>query len=95
MMNKDSIFSHSESLLLSLSKEVEYIKSRSKNINHSIKTCQNKILINRLKSELTNLNDKRVKILNLSESMFNSKCDNLSFEFLLEITKRSNNFQQI
>ncbi len=94
-MNKDRLFPYSESLLLSLSKEVEYIKSRSKNINNSLKTCQNKILLNRLKSELINLNKSRIKILNMSESMFKSRCDNLSFEFLLEITRRSNHFQQI
>ena len=94
-MNKDSIFTYSESLLLSLSKEIEFIKSRSKNINNSLKTCQNKILFNRLKSELNNLNKNKLKILNLAESMFKSRCDNLSFELLLEITKRSNHFQQI
>ena len=94
-MNKDSVFTYSESLLLSLSKEIEFIKSRSNNINNSLKTCQNKILSNRLILELNNLNKNKLKILNLAESMLKSQGDNLSFELFIEITKRSNHFQQI
>ncbi len=89
------LFTHSESIVLSLSKEIEYIKNRSKNINNSLKTCQNKILSKRLRSELNKLNKNRLKILNISESMFKRDAQKLSFEFLLEITKRSNSFQQI
>ena len=89
------LFSYSESLVLSLSKEIEYIKSRSKNINNSLKTCQNKILSTRLKSELNKLNKNRLKILNISESLLKLNSNELSFEFLLEITKRSNSYQQI
>ena len=89
------IFPRSESLLLSLSKEIEYIKSRSKNINYSLRTCQNKILSKRLISELNKLNKKRIKILNVSENIFKRNRSELPFEFLLEITKRSNTFQKI
>ena len=89
------LFPYSESLVLSLSKEIEYIKSRSRNINYSLKTCQNKILSTRLKSELNKLNKNRLKILNVAESMLKKDCNQLSFEFLLEITKRSNSYQQI
>ena len=88
-------FPYSESVVLSLSKELEYIKSRSKNINYSLKSCQNKMLTIRLKSELNKLNKNRVKILNISENMFKRNCNELSFEFLLEQTKRSNSYQQI
>ena len=93
-MNKN-LFSKSESLVLSLCEEVEYIKNRSKNINYSLKTCQNKILSSRLKTELYKLNRNRLKILTISESMLIKNYNDLSFEFLLEITKRSNSFQQI
>ena len=93
-MNKH-IFTYSESLVLSLTKEIEYIKSRSKNINYSLKTCQNKILSTRLRLELNKLNKKRLKILKISENMFKKNCNELSFEFLFEITKRSNSLQQI
>ncbi len=89
------IFTYSESLVLSLCKEIEYIKNRSKNINQSLKTCQNKLLSKRLISELNKLNKNRLKILNISENMFQRNCKELSFEFLLEITKRSNSLQQI
>ncbi len=93
-MNK-YLFTYSESLVLSLCKEIEYIKNRSKNINSSLKNCQNKILSIRLKSELKNLNKKRLKILNISENMIHKNRNDLSFEFLLELTKRSNSLQQI
>ena len=93
-MNK-CLFTYSESLVLSLSKEIEYIQSRSKNINYSLKTCQNKILLTRLKTELEKLNKNRLRIKNIADSMFKRNCKELSFELLLEITKRSNSFQQI
>ena len=93
-MNK-YLFSYSESIVLSLCKEIEYIKIRSKNICISLKTCQNKDLSNRLRIELDKLNKKRLKILSISESMFQTNSHDLSLEFLVEITKRSNSFQQI
>ena len=93
-MNK-YLFCYSESLVLSLCKEIEYIKSRSKSINSSLKTCSNKNLSKRLELELEKLNQNRLKILTISESMFKSDSKDLSFEFLLEITKRYNSFQQI
>ncbi len=89
------IFPYSESVVLSLCKEIEYIKNRTKNINYSLKTCQNKILSKRLLSELINLDKNRLKILTIAETMFKKNCNELSFEFLLEFTKRSNLFQQI
>ena len=89
------VFSHSESIVLSLCKEIEYIKIRSKNINNSLKNCHNKNLTKRLKIELQKLNKNRLKILHISESMFKRNTHKLSFEFLLEITKRSNYIQQI
>ena len=89
------IYSYSYSLVISLCKEIEYIRSRSKNINNSLKTCQNKVLSKRLILELEKLNKKRIKILNISENLFNKNSNDLSLEFLLEITKRSNSFQQI
>ena len=92
---KQYLFPYSESLVLSLSKEIEYIKSRTKNINNSLKTCQNKILSIRLRTELKKLNNNRLKILNIAESMFKRNRKELSFELLLEITKRANSFQQI
>ena len=93
-MNQD-LFSYSESIVFSLCKEIEFIKIRSKNINISLKTCHNKTLSKRLKIELDNLNKNRLKILSIAESMFKSNSKDLSLEFLLEITKRSNSFQQI
>jgi len=94
MMNQ-YLFTYSESIVLSLCKEIEYIRIRSKNINNSLKTCQNKILSRRLIVELEKLNKNRLKILKISENMFNTNSNDLSFEFLLEITKRSYLIQQI
>ena len=93
-MNQYLIF-YSESLVLTLCKEIEYIKYRSANIHQSLKNCQNKILSKRLKSELFKLNKNRLRILNISESMLESNSKELSFKLLSEITKRSNSFQQI
>ena len=89
------LFSYSESIVLSLCKEIEYIKIRSKNINISLKTCHNKTLSKRLRIELEKLNKNRLKILTIAESMLKRNSRDLSLEFLLEITKRSNSFQQI
>jgi len=89
------LYSYSESIVLSLCKEIEYIRSRSKNINNSLKTCHNQILSRRLILELEKLNKNRLKILKISENMFKKNSNDLSFEFLLEITKRSNLIQQI
>ena len=89
------ILSYSESIVLSLCKEIEYIKIRSKNIKTSLKTCHNKKLSKRLSLELDKLNKNRLKISSISESMFKRNSQDLSFEFLLEITKRSNYIQQI
>ena len=86
---------YSESIVLSLCKEIEYIKNRSKNINKSLKTCHNKTLSKRLNLELEKLNKNRLKILNISESMFKINSQDLSFEFLLEITKRSSSYQKL
>ena len=93
-MNKNLCI-YSESLLLSLCKEIEYIGYRSKNINSSLKTCQNKILFKRLVLELEKLNKIRTKIINISEDMFRENSKDLSTEFFLEIIKRSNTFQLI
>ena len=93
-MNQN-LYSYSESIVFSLCKEIEFIKIRSKNINSSLKTCHNKSLSKRLKIELDKLNKNRLKILSISESMFEANSQDLSLEFLLEITKRSNSFLQI
>ena len=93
-MNQN-LYSYSESIVFSLCKEIEFIKIRSKNINRSLETCHNKSLSKRLKIELDKLNKNRLKILSISESMFKKNSQDLSLEFLLEITKRSNSFQQI
>ena len=88
-------YPYSESLVLSLSKEIEYIRSRSRNINYSLENCQNKILLIRLRCELNKLNKKRLKIISITEDMLYRNYNELSIELLLEITKRSNSFQQI
>ncbi len=93
-MNQN-LYSYSESIVFSLCKEIEFIKIRSKNINISLKSCHNKSLSKRLKIELDKLNKNRLKILSISESMFKTNSQDLSLEFLLEISKRSNSFQQI
>ncbi len=94
MMNQ-YLINYSESLVISLCKEIEYIRIRSKNINYSLTRCQNKVLSKRLKLELKRLNQNRLKILNISKNMIKSNSKELSFEFLFEMTKRSSSLQQI
>ena len=93
-MNK-YLFPYSESIVLSLCKEIEYIKMRSNSINISLKNCHNENLSRRLNIELHKLNNNRLKILTIAQGLIKKNSKNLSFEFLLEITKRSNSFQQI
>ena len=93
-MNQN-LYSYSESIVFSLCKEIEFIKIRSKNILISLETCHSKPLSKRLKIELDKLNKNRLKILSIAESMFKTNSQDLSIEFLLEITKRYNSFQQI
>tara|TARA_Y100001968_G_C18803912_1_gene456950 strand:- start:227 stop:508 length:282 start_codon:yes stop_codon:yes gene_type:complete len=92
---KKSLYSYSESLVLSLCKEIEFIRIRKKNIKNSLKNCHNKILSERLSSELEKLNKNSLEILDISEDMFKKNSKDLSFEFLLEITKRTTSLQQI
>ena len=89
------LLSYSDSIVLSLCKEIEYIKIRSKNINISLKTCHNKNLTKRLRKELDKLNQNRLKIQVISQKMFRRNSHDLSIELLLEMSKRSNSFQQI
>ena len=92
-MNK-SLYFFSESIVLSLCKEIEYIRNRTKNINYSLKYCQNKNLTKRLHSELNKLNKTRLKIKKISKNLFILN-NNLASELLIEMTKRSNSLQQI
>ncbi len=85
---KQTIVSKSESLVLSLSKEIEYIKYRTKNIYQSLKYCQNKNLSCRLYLELKKLKEKRKSINNIAEKLFKNNHSDLSTELLLEISQR-------
>tara|TARA_B100000214_G_C23635666_1_gene476055 strand:+ start:136 stop:417 length:282 start_codon:yes stop_codon:yes gene_type:complete len=89
------LYSCSESLVFTLCKEIEFIRIRSKNIKNSLKTCQNKILSKRLSLELEKLNKNSLKIQKISENLYKNKSKDLSFEFLLEVIKRTNSLQQI
>ena len=93
-MSKNT-YSHSDSLVFSLCKEIEFIRIRSKNIKNSLKTCHNKMLFKRLYLELEKLNKSSLNIQNITENMFRNNSKDLSLEFLLEITKRTNSLQQI
>ena len=86
---EQTIVSSSESLVLSLCKEIEYIKSRTKNIKQSLKRCQNKKLSSRLDIELSKLKAKRKSIRIIAEKLLRNKNSDLSTELLLEITYRT------
>ena len=86
---EQTIVSNSESLVLSLCKEIEYIKSRAKNIKQSLKSCQNKKLTYRLDIELSKLKAKLASIKIIAEKLFHNNTSDLSTELLLEITQRT------
>ncbi len=86
---EQTIVSNSESLVLSLCEEIEYIKSRAKNINQSLKSCQNQELTSRLDIELSKLKAKRTSIKKIAEKLFRNNSSDLSTELLLEITHRT------
>ena len=86
---KQTIPSYSESLVLSLSNEIEYIKSRTKNINQSLKRCQNKNLKCRLDIELSKLKEKRKSIKRIAEKLLLTNRTDLSTKLLLELTHRT------
>tara|TARA_Y100001968_G_scaffold248229_1_gene232759 strand:- start:1311 stop:1592 length:282 start_codon:yes stop_codon:yes gene_type:complete len=92
---KKNLYNYSESLVLSLCKEIEFIRIRKKNIKNSLKTCYNKILSERLSLELEKLNKNSLEILDISKDMFKNNSKDLSLELLLEITKRTTSLQQI
>ena len=86
---EQTISSNSESLVLSLSKEIEYIKSRTKSIKQSLRSCQNKNLTSRLDIELSKLKAKRKTIKMIAENLFRNKSSDFATELLLEISHRS------
>ena len=86
---EQTIAFNSESLVLSLCKEIEYIKSRTKNIKQSLKSCQNRNLTCRLDIELSKLKAKRKSITNIAENLFRNKSSDLATELLLEVTHRT------
>ena len=86
---EQTIISNSESLVLSLCKEIEYIKSRAENIKQSLKSCQNKKLTCRLDIELSKLRAKRTSIKMIAEKLLRSNNSDLSTELLLELTCRT------
>ena len=92
---EQTIVSNSESLVLSLCKEIEYIKARAKNINQSLKSCQNKKLTCRLYLELSKLKAKGTSIKNIAEKLFSNNSSDLSTELLLEITHRTIHMQNL
>jgi len=86
---EQTIVSNSESLVLSLCKEIEYIKSRTKNINQSLKRCQNKNLTSRLDLELSKLKSKGKSIKMIAERLILNNGSDLSAKLLLEISHRT------
>ena len=79
----------SSSILGNLSKEAYSIRLRYKNVMNSTLSCKDQQLLNRLKKELKLLEERRHEILNIA--IYYKKItliDNLSIEFLIELSKR-------
>ena len=92
---EDSL-SISDSLIGSLCREVESINYRIKDLLNSIKNSRNANLKIRLENELKTLHKRRAEVLNTAMLWFrNDKFDNFSLEFLIEISKRKINSENI
>tara|TARA_Y100001968_G_scaffold229757_1_gene212561 strand:- start:4239 stop:4514 length:276 start_codon:yes stop_codon:yes gene_type:complete len=82
--------SPSDSVIGSLCRELEKIKTRSESINYSINHCQSKSLILRLKNELIELRKRRSYIRTISKNIaISDDIDRLSVELLNELIGRS------
>ena len=81
---------HSDSLVGSLCREVEHMRSRSKGIHIALEKAMNKLLRLRQEKELRNLEQRRKEIYNQAKwiSGLNHK-KSISMNFLEEISSRN------
>ncbi len=79
----------SETLVGSLCREIDTIRIRSSNISYSLKSCRDNYLLKRLIKEINSLDNRRIEIQKIANSISNIKdLDNLAIEFLKEIANR-------
>ncbi len=79
----------SDSLISSLCREVEAIRSRSLQIHHGIAHCQDRSLLQRLEQEWGQLQARRRELLQVARSWRRrGVADALALEFLMEIASR-------
>ncbi len=78
----------SDSLIGSLCREIDFIRTRYKAINSLLIYCKDKSLRTRLFNELDALITRKNELSSIS-SLFNKDKLNLSNQFLLELCKRS------
>ena len=73
----------------SLSREVDSIRMRCKSLYESIVSCTDKSLCFRLKKELSDLEKRKLEILDIASSLKKScKSNNIGIDFLIEICNR-------
>ena len=85
-----AFINNSDSVINSLCREIEYIKSRSKSIKYSLNNCQNSSLIIRLKNELLHLKKRMSTIEEVTFSIRKiNRQKSLSLDFLCELIGRS------
>ena len=82
-------YTNSDSLIGSLCREMQYIRTRIDAITNSLKYCQNKLLISRLEKELKDLSI-RIKSISLITKTVKAEDENsLALDLLHEIINRS------
>ncbi len=80
----------SNTVIGNLAREVNFIRSRTKNILNSILNCKDKSLSHRLNNELMYLESRRLEILTIASCIKNDyPIDSLSIEFLIELCRRA------
>ncbi len=79
----------SETLIGSLCKEADLIRTRIRHIMNLTGQCSNIELLSRLNQEKNNLESRRVEIITIADSLTKKNLsDKLSTKFLLEICNR-------
>ncbi len=84
-----SVAQHSDSLIGSLCREVDALRSRVVQLSHALVRCQNSTLWRRLHQERQRLLERRHELLQVARIWQSQEMrDPLAIEFLVEITSR-------
>ncbi len=85
----------SDSLVSNLSQEIEFLRTRSKNIIEALKSCHNNNLKSRLEKELALHQTRTSSITSIAKELKEYYKESISIDLLHEISKRARKHQEI